>query len=32
MKELSDCNVLVVDDTEANFDILVDALGECIVY
>ena len=28
MKELSDCNVLVVDDTEANVDILVDALGE----
>lgn len=28
MKELSDCTVLVVDDTEANVDILVDALGE----
>ncbi len=28
MKELSDCSVLVVDDTEANVDILVDALGE----
>jgi response regulator RpfG family c-di-GMP phosphodiesterase len=28
MKKLSDCTVLVVDDTEANVDILVDALGE----
>ncbi|MBT3258148.1 MAG: response regulator [Deltaproteobacteria bacterium] len=28
MKALSDCTVLVVDDTEANVDILVDALGE----
>jgi two-component system sensor histidine kinase/response regulator len=28
MKELSDCTVLVVDDTEANVDILVNALGE----
>jgi cyclic di-GMP phosphodiesterase len=28
MKEMSDCTVLVVDDTEANVDILVDALGE----
>ena len=28
MKELSDCTVLVVDDTEANVDILVDTLGE----
>ena len=28
MKEISDCTVLVVDDTEANVDILVDALGE----
>lgn len=28
MKELSDCTVLVVDDTEANVDILVGALGE----
>ena len=28
MKELSDCTVLVVDDTEANVDILVDVLGE----
>jgi len=28
MKELSDCTVLVVDDTEANVDILVEALGE----
>jgi len=28
MKELSDCTVLVVDDTEANVDILVDALGK----
>ncbi|MBW2204484.1 MAG: response regulator, partial [Deltaproteobacteria bacterium] len=28
MKELSDCTILVVDDTEANVDILVDALGE----
>ncbi len=28
MKELSDCTVLVVDDTETNVDILVDALGE----
>ena len=26
MKELSNCTVLVVDDTEANIDILVDAL------
>ena len=29
MNELSDCTVLVVDDTEASVDILVDALGEC---
>ena len=28
IKELSDCTVLVVDDTEANVDILVDALGD----
>ena len=28
MKELSDCTVLVVDDTEASVDILVGALGE----
>lgn len=28
MKELSDCTMLVADDTEANVDILVDALGE----
>ncbi len=27
-KELEDCTVLVVDDTEANVDILVDALGD----
>jgi putative two-component system response regulator len=28
IKELSDCTVLVVDDTEANVDILVAALGD----
>ena len=28
MKALSDCTVLVVDDTEANIDILMDILGE----
>jgi len=28
MKDLSECIVLVVDDTEANVDILVDALAE----
>jgi two-component system sensor histidine kinase/response regulator len=28
MKKLSDCTVLVVDDTEASVDILVDALAE----
>ena len=28
MNELSDCTVLVVDDTEASVDILVEALGE----
>jgi putative two-component system response regulator len=28
IKELADCTVLVVDDTEANVDILVDALGD----
>ena len=28
MKELSDCIILVVDDTEANVDILVDSLGD----
>jgi putative two-component system response regulator len=28
MKKLSDCVVLAVDDTEANLDILVDALGD----
>ncbi len=28
MKELSECSVLVVDDTEANVDILVEALGD----
>ncbi len=28
MPDLSKCNVLIVDDTETNVDILVDALGE----
>jgi putative two-component system response regulator len=28
MKDLSDCTVLVVDDTEANIDILMDIIGE----
>lgn len=28
MKKLSDCTVLIVDDTEENVDILVEALGE----
>ena len=28
MKKLSDCTVLIVDDTEANVDILVNAVGE----
>ncbi|MCG8614895.1 MAG: response regulator [Desulfobacterales bacterium] len=28
MKDLSDCVVLVVDDTEANVDMLVEALGD----
>ena len=28
MKNLSQCHVLIVDDTESNVDILVDALGE----
>ena len=28
MKELSDCTVLVVDDTEANIDILMEILEE----
>ncbi|MCA1988256.1 MAG: two-component system response regulator [Desulfarculus sp.] len=28
MKALSECSVLVVDDTEANLDILVEALGD----
>ena len=28
MKGLSECVVLIVDDTEANVDILVDALGD----
>ncbi len=28
MKELAECTILVVDDTKANLDILVDALGE----
>lgn len=28
MKKLSECNVLIVDDTEANIDILVEALGD----
>ena len=28
MKNLSECIVLIVDDTEANVDILVDALGD----
>jgi putative two-component system response regulator len=28
VKELSHCKILVVDDTEANLDILVDALGD----
>lgn len=28
MKDLSECVVLIVDDTEANVDILVDALAE----
>jgi len=28
MADLSDCSILIVDDAEANIDILVDALGE----
>ncbi|MFC1857033.1 two-component system response regulator [Thermodesulfobacteriota bacterium] len=28
MKSLSDCAILVVDDTEANIDILLEALGD----
>lgn len=28
MKKLSECMVLIVDDTEANVDILVEALGD----
>ncbi|MCB2189653.1 MAG: two-component system response regulator [Deltaproteobacteria bacterium] len=28
LKQLAECNVLVVDDTEANLDILVEALGD----
>lgn len=28
MKTLSECTILIVDDTEANIDILVEALGE----
>lgn len=28
MKELADCLILVVDDTEANVDMLVEALGD----
>jgi hypothetical protein len=28
MKDLSECIVLIVDDTEANVYILVDALGD----
>lgn len=28
MKDISDCTVLVVDDTEANVDVLVDSLGK----
>ena len=28
MKNLSECMVLIVDDTEANIDVLVDALGD----
>lgn len=28
MKKLSDCNVLIVDDTEENVDILVEAFGD----
>jgi DNA-binding response OmpR family regulator len=28
MKSLSDCNILIVDDTEANIDILVETLGD----
>jgi len=28
MKKLSDCNILIVDDTEMNIDILVGALGD----
>lgn len=28
MKDLADCIVLVVDDTEANIDMLVEALGD----
>ena len=27
MADLTECKVLVVDDTESNIDILVDALG-----
>jgi DNA-binding response OmpR family regulator len=28
MKSISNCNILIVDDTEANVDILVEALGD----
>ena len=28
MADISDCSILIVDDAEANIDILVEALGE----
>jgi CheY-like chemotaxis protein len=28
MKDISECTILIVDDTETNIDILVDTLGE----
>lgn len=28
MKSLTDCNILIVDDTETNVDMLVEALGD----
>jgi putative two-component system response regulator len=28
MKDISECTILIVDDTETNIDILVDTFGE----
>lgn len=32
MRDLTECKILIVDDTETNVDILVEALGKNMIY